>query len=212
MRAREAHPTDARHGADGPQEVREVVLAVVVRVHRLSEQHHLAHPVRDDVAHFANDFAHATAALRPARVRHDAVRAAVVAAALHRDPCLHAVEAFGCEILVVLLKIEVGGHTDSRGQPAKNQALSEARANAVLSYLTGKFSTLQPSQYTAKGYGPTKPIAPNSSALNMAKNRRVEFVVINKEVLKRESQRRHLLQQGETPAPPTPAPADTTKK
>jgi len=110
------------------------------------------------------------------------------------------------------LKIEVGGHTDSRGQPAKNQALSEARANAVLSYLTGKFSTLQPSQYTAKGYGPTKPIAPNSSALNMAKNRRVEFVVINKEVLKRESQRRHLLQQGETPAPPTPAPADTTKK
>ncbi len=112
------------------------------------------------------------------------------------------------------LKVEVGGHTDSRGTAAKNQTLSEARANAVLTYLTQKFPSLQPGQYSVKGYGSTKPIAPNTSALNMAKNRRVEFVVLNKEVLKRESQRRHLLQQGETQTPPpapTPAPADTTK-
>jgi len=110
------------------------------------------------------------------------------------------------------LKVEVGGHTDARGSDAKNQALSEARANSVLSYLTKTFPTLQPTQYTARGYGESKPVVPNTSALNMAKNRRVEFVVINKEVLKRESQRRRLLQQGEPAAPTTPAPADTTKK
>jgi len=113
------------------------------------------------------------------------------------------------------LKVEIGGHTDARGTDAKNQALSEARANAVLSYLKQKFPALQPSQYTVKGYGESKPIAPNTSAVYMAKNRRVEFVVQNKDVLRRESQRRRLLQQGETTVPtptPTPAPADTTKK
>ena len=117
------------------------------------------------------------------------------------------------------LKVEIGGHTDARGSDTKNQTLSEARANTVLKYLTDKFPTLKPEQYTVKGYGESKPIAPNTSPLNMAKNRRVEFVVINKDVLRRESQRRRLLQQGETPAPPTPptptptpAPADTTKK
>jgi outer membrane protein OmpA-like peptidoglycan-associated protein len=107
------------------------------------------------------------------------------------------------------LKIEVGGHTDSRGKPDKNQKLSEDRANAVLAYIVKKFPGLQPTQYTVRGYGATKPIAPNTSAANMAKNRRVEFVVQNKDVLKRESQRRRLLQKSEatTPAPaPTAAP------
>ena len=39
----------------------------------------------------------------------------------------------------------------------------------------------------------TRPVAPNTNALNMAKNRRVEFVVLNKDVLKREVERRKLL-------------------
>jgi outer membrane protein OmpA-like peptidoglycan-associated protein len=115
------------------------------------------------------------------------------------------------------LKIEVGGHTDARGTEAKNQTLSEARAQSVLNYLTKNFPGLQPTQYSVKGYGESKPIAPNTSQLNMAKNRRVEFVVLNKDVLKRENQRRRLLQKGEAPAAPaTPAPAtapaDTTKR
>ena len=104
------------------------------------------------------------------------------------------------------LKIEVGGHTDARGTEAKNQALSEARANSVLNYLVQKFPGLTASQFTVKGYGESKPVAPNTSPLNMAKNRRVEFVVLNKDVLKRENQRRRLLQKGES------APADTTKR
>ncbi len=92
------------------------------------------------------------------------------------------------------LKVEVGGHTDSRGSAAKNQTLSEARANAVRDYLLNKYPGISPDQMTAKGYGSTKPIAPNNSALNLAKNRRVEFVVLNKDVLKKEVERRKMLQ------------------
>jgi outer membrane protein OmpA-like peptidoglycan-associated protein len=92
------------------------------------------------------------------------------------------------------LQIEVGGHTDSRGTNAANQRLSEARANAVRTYLVEKFPSIKADQLTAKGYGESKPIAPNNNALNMAKNRRVEFVVMNTDVLKREVERRRTLQ------------------
>jgi OOP family OmpA-OmpF porin len=92
------------------------------------------------------------------------------------------------------LQIEIGGHTDSRGAEAKNQALSEARANTVRDYLTQKFPDIVASQLTAKGYGESKPIAPNKGAANMAKNRRVEFVVLNKDVLKKEIEKRKMLQ------------------
>jgi outer membrane protein OmpA-like peptidoglycan-associated protein len=83
------------------------------------------------------------------------------------------------------LKFEVGGHTDSRGSAQLNQKLSEQRAQAAIDYLNAKFK-LAPDQLVAKGYGESKPLAPNNNALNMAKNRRVEFVVLNKEQLKRE--------------------------
>jgi len=118
------------------------------------------------------------------------------------------------------LKVEIGGHTDSRGSAVKNQKLSEARATSVRSYILSKYPTLDPKQFTVKGYGKSKPIAPNTNDLNMAKNRRVEFVVQNKDVLKKEVEKRRLLKEHEaTPAPapapppsPAPAPADTTKK
>ena len=92
------------------------------------------------------------------------------------------------------LQIEVGGHTDSRGTDARNQALSEARANSVRNYLIQKFPDIVASQLSAKGYGESKPIAPNKGAANMAKNRRVEFVVLNKDVLKKEVEKRKMLQ------------------
>jgi outer membrane protein OmpA-like peptidoglycan-associated protein len=103
------------------------------------------------------------------------------------------------------LKLEIGGHTDARGSAAKNQKLSEARAESVRSYLTGKFTALDPAAFTVKGYGKTKPIVPNTNELNWAKNRRVEFVVLNKDVLKKEIERRRLLKENES------APADSTK-
>jgi outer membrane protein OmpA-like peptidoglycan-associated protein len=86
------------------------------------------------------------------------------------------------------LKIEVGGHTDSSGPAATNQKLSQDRAQAVRAYVLQKYPELKPSQFTVKGYGESKPIAPNTTPENMSKNRRVEFKVLNREVLKRQTE------------------------
>ncbi len=103
------------------------------------------------------------------------------------------------------LRIEVGGHTDSRGSNARNQLLSENRAKSVKDYIVAKYPQLNSAQFTVRGYGESKPIATNTTALGMAKNRRVEFVVVNKDVLKKEVEKRRLMQKNES------APADSTK-
>jgi OmpA-OmpF porin, OOP family len=90
------------------------------------------------------------------------------------------------------LRIEIAGHTDSRGTEAKNRVLSDARANAVRDYLLNKFPELRPEQFIAKGYGESQPIATNTTALGRARNRRVEFRVLNKETLRKESEKRGL--------------------
>jgi outer membrane protein OmpA-like peptidoglycan-associated protein len=82
------------------------------------------------------------------------------------------------------LKIEVGGHCDSRGSDAYNLALSRRRVASVRTYLLAHFPKLQGTQMTARGYGESRPLVPNTSPANMAQNRRVEFVVLNKAVLK----------------------------
>ena len=76
------------------------------------------------------------------------------------------------------LKVSIEGHTDNAGNPADNQKLSEERANAVLLYLVTQ--GVEKNRLVAKGFGATKPIADNSTETNMAKNRRTEFVIINK--------------------------------
>jgi outer membrane protein OmpA-like peptidoglycan-associated protein len=91
------------------------------------------------------------------------------------------------------LRIEVGGHTDARGSDAYNQRLSQARADSVLAYVTRRFPALKSEQFSVRGYGESRPLVPNTNALNWAKNRRVEFVVLNKDVLRREVERRRLL-------------------
>lgn len=73
--------------------------------------------------------------------------------------------------------IEIGGYTDSIGSDAANQKLSEARANAVRSYLIGKGVTA--GALTAKGYGEANPVASNDDETGRADNRRVEMRVIN---------------------------------
>lgn len=90
------------------------------------------------------------------------------------------------------LRIEIGGHTDSRGSEEFNQTLSEERARAVLDYLLGRFAMLKPQQLSSAGYGEGSPIAPNDSELNLAKNRRVEFKVLNTEALRRETEKTKL--------------------
>jgi OOP family OmpA-OmpF porin len=91
------------------------------------------------------------------------------------------------------LRMEIGGHTDSQGSAAKNQQLSKARATAVLEYLMFKFPELNPGQFTAVGYGASRPIATNTTQLGRSKNRRVEFKVLNTEALKREKTQQRTL-------------------
>lgn len=76
--------------------------------------------------------------------------------------------------------IEVQGHTDNVGKPEMNQTLSENRATAVRNYLISK--GVDEKRITSKGYGDTKPVAPNTTTAGRAKNRRVEFVVTFEEV------------------------------
>jgi outer membrane protein OmpA-like peptidoglycan-associated protein len=76
------------------------------------------------------------------------------------------------------LKIEIRGHTDNVGSSTANLALSSDRAFTVMDLLMQK--GIPKSRLSFKGYGDTKPIASNSTEEGKAKNRRTEFVVINK--------------------------------
>lgn len=60
------------------------------------------------------------------------------------------------------LKVEIQGHTDNVGTAAANLKLSEERANAVKAVLTSKYGVSE-QRITAKGYGNTKPIGPNTT-------------------------------------------------
>jgi outer membrane protein OmpA-like peptidoglycan-associated protein len=57
--------------------------------------------------------------------------------------------------------IQVDGHTDAKGSPTYNQALSERRANAVARWLTEN-GRIDESRLTVRGYGETQPVAPNT--------------------------------------------------
>ena len=73
-------------------------------------------------------------------------------------------------------KVELSAHTDDKGADAYNLKLSERRANSVVNYL--KLKGIPTNRLVAKGYGKTKPLVPNTSDENRAKNRRVEFKII----------------------------------
>jgi outer membrane protein OmpA-like peptidoglycan-associated protein len=72
------------------------------------------------------------------------------------------------------LKLEVSGHTDNTGGAGHNLTLSQGRAQAVVQALVSKYG-IDPARLVAKGYGDTKPVAPNSTEDGKAKNRRVEL-------------------------------------
>ena len=72
------------------------------------------------------------------------------------------------------LKFSVEGHTDSTGNPASNQTLSEQRSQAIVAKLVEM--GIAQDRLTAVGKGQNSPIADNSTDEGKAKNRRVEFV------------------------------------
>jgi outer membrane protein OmpA-like peptidoglycan-associated protein len=73
------------------------------------------------------------------------------------------------------LKIAVEGHTDNVGTAAKNQALSEKRANAVRDYLVS--AGIATDHISAAGRGEEAPVATNKTAAGKQQNRRVELVI-----------------------------------
>lgn len=72
------------------------------------------------------------------------------------------------------LKFSVEGHTDSDGENAANQKLSEARAKSVMDKMTEL--GISADRLTSKGHGESKPMAGNDTPEGKAQNRRVEFV------------------------------------
>ena len=74
------------------------------------------------------------------------------------------------------VKMEIAGHTDSKGDKKYNLLLSQKRAESVMEYLLKK--GIDKLRLTAKGYGDTQPVAPNDTEENQAKNRRTEVKVL----------------------------------
>ena len=71
------------------------------------------------------------------------------------------------------VRVEIQGHTDSRGSQTTNQLLSQQRAEAVMQYFIA--SGISASRLTAIGYGPDMPVSDNRTAAGRAMNRRVEL-------------------------------------
>jgi outer membrane protein OmpA-like peptidoglycan-associated protein len=78
-----------------------------------------------------------------------------------------------------LKRVEVQGHTDNSGTPEHNKILSEQRAEAVVAWLTQHGVTSD--RLVARGYGQEKPLVPNVTAGYRAQNRRVQFIILEKE-------------------------------
>ncbi|WP_266362024.1 OmpA family protein [Tellurirhabdus rosea] len=76
------------------------------------------------------------------------------------------------------MTIEVGGHTDNTGSRDLNARLSQDRADAVREYFIGK--GIEPDRIASKGYGESRPVAPNESEEGRQTNRRVEFTITKK--------------------------------
>ena len=78
------------------------------------------------------------------------------------------------------LKLQIEGHTDSVGDDAYNQRLSERRASTVSEFLIGQ--GVSSTAVTARGFGKTLPVASNASAGGRQQNRRVELVVTGESI------------------------------
>ncbi|MBK9035377.1 MAG: OmpA family protein [Myxococcales bacterium] len=98
------------------------------------------------------------------------------------------------------ITVRIEGHTDSEGDDAHNQDLSQRRAESVLTYLVKK--KIDRARLTAQGFGETAPIADNGTSKGKAANRRVVFAIT--------SGGDGAVVVDPTGAPATPAPAPPT--
>lgn len=77
------------------------------------------------------------------------------------------------------VKVRIDGHTDSQGSDSYNQQLSEARAQAVRTALSGM--GVGPDRITAVGHGESQPVADNMNAAGRQQNRRVEVTLVGQQ-------------------------------
>jgi outer membrane protein OmpA-like peptidoglycan-associated protein len=77
-----------------------------------------------------------------------------------------------------ILKLEVQGHTDNKGAKALNEKLSKDRAKSVMEALIKR--GIAKERLTSQGYGMDKPIVDNKDEAGRQKNRRVQFIVLEK--------------------------------
>jgi len=96
-------------------------------------------------------------------------------------------------------RIEVQGHTDNSGTAEHNKVLSEQRAEAVRAWLVQHGTPAD--RLVARGYGQEKPLVPNVTAGNRSRNRRVQFIILEKDGGPPAG-----------PAAPAPGPAPAPKK
>jgi outer membrane protein OmpA-like peptidoglycan-associated protein len=76
-----------------------------------------------------------------------------------------------------ITKVLVEGHTDNTGTDRINQKLSQDRAESVKAYLVQ--AGVSSDRLNAEGFGATKPLVPNITARNKARNRRVVFTIVD---------------------------------
>lgn len=85
-----------------------------------------------------------------------------------------------------LNNVKIEGHTDSKPMSGfrypSNWELSGARASSVVRFLIDEYN-FDMSRFSIVGYGETRPVAANSNTDNMRKNRRVEIVILDDQIL-----------------------------
>ncbi|MCX6262321.1 MAG: OmpA family protein, partial [Bacteroidia bacterium] len=73
------------------------------------------------------------------------------------------------------LKLEIACHSDNQGLVSSNQSLSQQRAEAMVNYLV--MNGVSRLRLTARGFGDTRPVAPNYQESDRKLNRRIDFTI-----------------------------------
>ena len=100
-------------------------------------------------------------------------------------PILDGVAAMFDSVAHSIDEIRIQGHTARPGSRPNNvvrdRTLSSERATNVLIYIQ-QHSEVEPARLVSEGFGEWRPIAPNDSAENLAKNRRVEMIISGRDL------------------------------
>lgn len=78
-----------------------------------------------------------------------------------------------------ITRVEVQGHTDNSGSAEHNRVLSDARASAVRLWLVQH--GVADERLVARGYGQDNPLTSNATAADRARNRRVQFIILERQ-------------------------------